>query len=54
MSSPKGWGKNGGKKHPYDKGKGKGYGSADPWSYYNPFQSKGKGKGQIRKRKGIR
>ena len=46
MSNPKAWGKGGGKHFSYDKGKGKGYGQADPWRFYNPFRSKGKGEGQ--------
>jgi len=46
VSSQKGWGNEGGKNSPYDKGKGKGYGSASPWISYNPSYSKGKGKGQ--------
>ena len=46
MSNQKSVGKSGGHNHSYDKGKGKGSMSSDPWSLYNPFQSKGEGKGQ--------
>ena len=52
MSSQKGWGNEGGKNSPYDKGKGKGYGSVSPWISYNPSYSKGKGKGQWGSEKG--
>ena len=48
----KGWGKGGGKSLPFDKGKGKGYGSMNPWSSYSPAQSKGTGKDQWVSQKG--
>ena len=52
MNSQKGWGKKGEKGYPYDKGKGKGYGSSEPWSQYTHFQSKGKGKSKWGNEKG--